>query len=85
MKRFFKKHYPYSYKLEKTRRRFFKKFKEGGKEYLIESALERFWHLRCVGLDNTVAAWAAWWGCALDKHGYETVDEFVYWHLTQRA
>ena len=81
MKRFLKKYYPYTYKLEKVRRRFFKGVK--GKECIIESALERFWHLRRVGLDKTVAAWAVWWGCALDKHGYETVDDFVYWHLTR--
>lgn len=84
MKRFLKINYPYTYDLEKTRRKFFKNFK-GSKEYLIESALERFWILRRVVLDDTIAAWAAWWGCALDKHGYETVDDFVHWHLTQRA
>lgn len=84
MKRFLKNNYPYTYKLEKARRKFFKGYK-GGKEYLIESALERFWNLIYVGLDKTIAAWAVWYGCALDKHGYETVDDFVYWHLTQRA
>lgn len=84
MKRFLKEHYPYTYKLEKARRKYFKNFK-GSKVHVIESALHRFWHLQMVGLDDTVAAWAVWWGCALDKHGYKTVDEFVCWHLTQRA
>jgi len=81
MKRFLKNNYPYTYKIEKTRRRFFKGVE--GKRYIIESALERYWHLIYVGLDKTVAAWAVWWGCALDKHGYKTVDDFVYWHLTR--
>lgn len=84
MKRFLKKNYPYTYELQKALRKFYKGVK-GDKYYVIEDALENYRYLRYVVLDDTVAAWAVWWGCALDKRGYKTADDFIHWHLTKRA
>lgn len=83
MKKYLKKNMPATYKIIKAKRKFYKK--GCSKRSVIEGAMDFYYRRLGMGNSYEVAAWAAWYGCALDKHGYKTVDDFIYWNLTKRA